>query len=322
MTRFLFSISVVILFMSCMTSALALPTDPSAQDPSGESAAEPVAYPDHRLTYSNLLVIRGNPRGAQNDFKLTYRNSLYGAEDKGVLFKDCEWVAGSTLLLTPAFLRTGGLAAIRPLAILYLEARMEWIASFGTFGHISGFPGPDSNASDAIMEARAEEGGLVTTGLMSTLKVELRAKVGPIVPRSTLSFYHTKMKLNPEDRVFYEGNNDLLLSKNGWSLHNDADLLWMGEDGWVAGIRHTLDLALFDLPEESAVARGANQRIGPLVAYSFFDDPGAAFNKPTLVLILNWYLEHPYRNGQEVHRGVPYTLVAFAFGGDLLGNSP
>ena len=45
--------------------------------------------------------------------------------------------------------------------------------------------------------------------------------------------------------------------------------------------------------------------------------PGVFFNNPTAILIVNWWLEHPYRTGQEVSQAVPYIVLGFAFNGDI-----
>lgn len=34
-------------------------------------------------------------------------------------------------------------------------------------------------------------------------------------------------------------------------------------------------------------------------------------------MIVNWWLEHPYRTGQEVSQAVPYIVLGFAFNGDI-----
>lgn len=291
----------------------------------GESEAQ--VTPLHRLSYTNLTVARQNPEGLQDDFKLTYRYRLYG-EKPGLLFKESEMIAGATTYLTPAFVRMGGRVGIRPLAILYLEARMDWMGSFGVLGHVMGFDSPLSDASDDAREERkgGPNGEISTTGHLTTLTAELRGKVGDVVVRSRGSMIRSVMDLNDGDTVWYEGVNDVLMPQDGWALHMDNDLLWMGPNGWVAGLRHSMDQVFYpneeSFPSDGLEELTPNHRVGPLVAYSFYDEPGTAFNKPTLVLILNWHLKHRYRTGEEVSQAIPYGLIAFAFSGDLLSSSP
>ena len=285
---------------------------------------ETVPIPTHRLSYENLTVVRHNPEGLQDDFKLSYRYRLYG-ENPGLLFRECEILTGTTTYLTPAFIRTGGRVAVRPLAILYLESRLEWVGSFGTLGHIMGFPDALSDSSDAAREEREGE-ELQTTGRLTTLIAQVRAKAGPVVVRSTGSMIHSKMDLTGGDRVWYDGVNDVLMPADGWMLHLDTDLLWMDGGPWIAGIRHTMDHVFYpdaDTFDDNLLKeKTPTHRLGPLVAYTFFNEPGAAFNRPTLALILNWHLKHPYRAGQEIHQAMPYALIAFAFRGDLLQSEP
>ena len=42
------------------------------------------------------------------------------------------------------------------------------------------------------------------------------------------------------------------------------------------------------------------------------------FNRPTLILIVNWYVSHRWRTGQDVNQGFPYLVLGFAFTSDLI----
>ena len=62
----------------------------------------------------------------------------------------------------------------------------------------------------------------------------------------------------------------------------------------------------------------ATHRVGPLVAYTFHNRPsGARFDEPTLLLLVQWHAQHPYRAGQERNAGIPLIALAFQFQGDL-----
>ena len=62
----------------------------------------------------------------------------------------------------------------------------------------------------------------------------------------------------------------------------------------------------------------ATERVGPIVAYTFYDEPGGRVNRPTLIGILNWHTQHPYRTGQDVTQALPYIVVGYQVSGDLL----
>ena len=50
---------------------------------------------------------------------------------------------------------------------------------------------------------------------------------------------------------------------------------------------------------------------GPV--FSFTTREHSSFNKPTLLAMAGWYLDHPSREG-----GLPYLLLGFSFSSDLL----
>jgi hypothetical protein len=59
-----------------------------------------------------------------------------------------------------------------------------------------------------------------------------------------------------------------------------------------------------------------NHRLGALMAYSFYDDPDpVAFDRPTVVTIVSWYVQHRYRAGAQSSQAIPYVVLAFAFTG-------
>jgi hypothetical protein len=71
----------------------------------------------------------------------------------------------------------------------------------------------------------------------------------------------------------------------------------------IAGLRYS---AVFPGTESS------HHRLGPIVAWSFHTRDYTGFNKPTLLAIFGWYLDHPNREG-----ALPYMLLGFSFTSDL-----
>lgn len=56
-----------------------------------------------------------------------------------------------------------------------------------------------------------------------------------------------------------------------------------------------------------------NFRLDLPVAYVVFDDPLAAFKKPTLQLIVSWWLKNRYRAGEETHYATSCVVFEFKF---------
>ncbi len=278
--------------------------------------------PRHRLRYQNFTVFRVNPGGVQNQFELGYRVRLYDRED--ILFRTGYAGVSFNPTLTPALVRLGVKAEIEPLAVLLLSAKWEWIQYFGVLNHLQSFTDTDSDYSDTSIEARGES--RAQGGWQLTLSAEVRAKLGPLVVRDRLNMMLSHFELESGHRVWYDPSFDLLTPDQGWSLTNDADLLlFLLNKRLIVGVRHNTSHAFYP---DGALGKGGVQdntplqRLGPLVAWRFFDEPGAIWNRPTLVLLVNWYLEHPNRTGRDTSQALPYMAFGFAFSGDLLPRTP
>ena len=271
--------------------------------------------PEHRLVYQNLTVLRVNPLGLQNKFDLAYRYRLM--ESDSLLFRDTFVGVAFQPLLTPAFADVGVAAQLQPLTALFLEARWQWRGWLGTFNHLQSFDSPEAEYSDSAIKAGGEnEQHYSTTGWLLGLTAELRAKVGPVVVRNRFQALYSDMDLRNDDPLYYEPLTDLLAPNKGWLITNDSDLLlFLLDEHLIVGARYSLGHGL-DVGGPSA--NGPTHRVGPLIAYIFEKDPGATFNKPTLLLLTQWYLGHRFRTGQDVSQAIPYIALGFAFSGDLL----
>jgi hypothetical protein len=87
--------------------------------------------------------------------------------------------------------------------------------------------------------------------------------------------------------------------------------------------RHSLSHAFYRrrdfLPGEPvSQPNGPTSRLGPAVTYTFFDRPGARFNRPTVFLLSQWWLRHRFRTGDQSSAGIPYLAIGFSFEGDLV----
>lgn len=288
-------------------------------------AAEVPPPPGLALIYSSLTVLRVNPLGLQEQAEIGLQARMWSSDS--LLLKDSFAGIYFSPLLTPAFLAPAVTIKVQPLAVLRLEARYAWVKYLGTFNLLQSYPSPAADYSDSALEARGDA-AYDTSGTNLTLTAELRGKVGPVVARTRLAAAYHDMELNAGDRVWYDQYYDLLVSGSGWTLTNDLDVLYqipMDEASGsmlMLGARYTLGVPLYGDADYPAGAvqehdNGPFHRVGPMAVYTFFDEPGAAFNKPSIIAIVNWHLVHRFRTGEDTSAALPYLVIAFAFTGEL-----
>jgi hypothetical protein len=275
------------------------------------------------LVYRNLFAARYNPLGLVNEFLLGYRVQLI--DKPGPLFRDSFAAVHLHTFLNPAFGRVGPMVEVQPLAILNLQATYNYVGYFTTFDQLMSFDSPAANYSDTELSRRGDEGeNYRTKGHLVTLSALLQAKVGRIAIRDNLKAYWADIDLRDGDTVFYDQTLDILEPNRGWVLNNDADLLYLFDFGLKLGARYTLTHAFYredHFPTGQPVVRGVNSpmhRIGPAFLYTFYDKPERRFNKPTIIVLLQWWARHRWRTGEDVHPAVPYLVVGFLFEGRLL----
>lgn len=287
-------------------------------------AADPLPpTPKEQLFYQNLTVVRLNPLGLQNQFELDWRHRLYDPGDSLIMAQNF-WSIGIAPILTPGLMRLGVNAKFQPLAILKLEVKWEYLNYFGNFDLLQSYDSANAEFSDSDIADGGDAGNnYATDGWQLTLDGELRAKVGPVIVRNRFKAGYVEVALRGDDEVFYDQYFDLLLPAKGWFFTNDFDLLFQVSQHLIVGARYAFMDAQYPdsafLPGEPTDSDSApTQRLGPLVAYTFSDTPGEAFNKPTILLLVNWYLQHRWRTGQDVSQAFPYIVLGFAFSGDLI----
>ena len=278
--------------------------------------------PRYRLVYSNLLAGRYNPLGLIDKFNLGYQIKLW--DRPGVLFQDTYMAVLASGTLSPAYGLVGARLEVKPLAVLSLWAEYQYFGTFGTFGILQSFPTPTAEYSDTRLDENDDQDLDYTTGGHEvTLGGRVQAKVWKIAVRDTLNLFYNAIRLEQGHTVYYHQTHDALVPNRGWTLMNEADLLFMFDMGLVVGARYTLIHALY---REDHFAPGEatdnpntpTHRVGPLLAYTFFKDPGAMWDAPTLILMIQWWASHRYRTGADSHAGIPQMVLAFHFKGDLL----
>ncbi len=277
--------------------------------------------PRHRIVYSSLLALRISPLGLEERLMVGYHRRLYTSSS--ILWRDCFVGLDLTPVINPAQVALGAQITLRPIALLVLSARYSFLAWFGNFNYLQSFTSPHEDYSDTSLELNAEQQrNYSTSGGQLQLQAQVLGKLGHLVLRNDLKLFHHDVGLRHGDSLFYDFTLDAMVPDAGWVLSNDTDLVYLTSWGLVAGLRHTLVHALYQdrhyQPGESTDNPNTPfSRLGPLLAYVLYDKPQRVFNKPTLLLIVNWYLTHRFRTGADVSQGVPYVVLGFKFGGDL-----
>ena len=142
----------------------------------------------------------------------------------------------------------------------------------------------------------------------------LQGKIGPLALRDTLQLFRSDLSVHGGDTVYYDAITDMLVPAHGWFFTNDADAIVIVSPHLYLGLRHSLAQAFgLDISPQ--------HRLGPLVVWRLFEAAAGThprFDGPSIVVLLQWQLWHPYRVGQEIAQALPLMALGFAFNGDLL----
>jgi hypothetical protein len=281
----------------------------------------PSGNPRHSLVYKNLTALRFNALGFVNELTIGYR--LQMIDKPSVLFRDSYFGAKVHAWVTPAYGRVGPRIEFQPLALLNINASYEISGYYSTFGLFQSFPSPTSDYSDTVIDDLQDAGTeYATWGQYANVGALLQAKAGPIAVRNNLQFHWADYEMRAGDRVFYSQMLDIAQGDRGWALSNDLDLIYLLGKAKIAA-RYTLTHAFYReehyRPFEPVIdPNGPTHRLGPGLLYTFFDRPDARFNRPTAILLAQWWIQHRYRTGQDVHQAIPQVVIAFTFDGEIL----
>ncbi|MBT6179180.1 MAG: hypothetical protein HOI23_18190 [Deltaproteobacteria bacterium] len=297
----------------------ALPFSSYAQE-----AEEPSLAPHkQRLMQETIVALRYNPLGLAVKSRAEYQYKLYESEKR--IFERNYIAPGLFLDFTPANIKVGPTLAVQPLTILGLSAGYYFLNYFGTMDRMQSFTSLDENFSD---DQQKENESYSASGTVLRLGAKFEIKVKEFAFRSTNRAMKFSLDTKDEDPLFYESELDLLVEADGWAYQVDNDFLYITDFGLIAGVRHTYATAFYsDAVPGDKDGAGVNHRAGPFFAYRFHTDPleeRTFYNEPTLVLLVNWYLEHTYRAGEKAGRdgtssqAMPYIALAFRFTGDII----
>ena len=298
-------------------------------------AKEPSMAPyQHRLVQETIVALRYNPLGLAVKSRAEYQYRLYESDVKAL---QLNYIApGIFMDVTPANIKIGPTLAIQPLSVLQLYGGYYLMNYFGSFDRVQSFTSLDADYSDDFLKASGDAGDNYSArGSILEVGGKFQIKAGPVAVRSTnrAMMFSLATKENSttgeKDPLFYESELDLMVPADGWAYQVDNDVLYFTDFGVIAGLRHTYATAFYSDEIETGSGKatsGVNHRAGPFFAYRFHTDPvekRSFYNEPTLVLLVNWYLNHTYRTGDEEKlnsnsQAMPYIAVAFRFTGDLM----
>ncbi len=336
-----------------LAAGLLLASSALAQSPPPAKPLPPLA-PANRLVLNNLVVLRLNPVGLEDQIRFGIQHRLSEEGDRP-LWRDAFLFAGIAPRINPAFIKIGPSVEIQPLSIFNLRVGLEYMQLFGTFGFLQSYASPTDEYDDKRLAAcstksaldkcmyQQEDGTVVTgstdvrnspaAGLHLSIEPQLQLKLGPVAIRDKLAIEYWAMGTRPGARAFYDVTLDTLVPRRGWVIANDLDVLFVTRFRLAAGLRYSVVQALyadsdFRPGEDRSLADNTVQRIGPMLSYTFFDRGFTAFNKPALLLVVSWYVDHRYRTGQApaailpgvfVHSpAMPYVVLGFSFQSDLI----
>lgn len=270
----------------------------------------------HNVVWSNTTAARLNPLGLVSATDVEYRFRLY--ESDSLALANNFIGAGVQPILSPAWFRGGPFISLQPASVANFKAGYEYVSYFGTFDQVLSFPDPSAEHSDDRLEELGEAGeNEATSGGVFYVSALLQAKVGPVAIRNALRFNKFNVDLPDGDTVYYEQTWDILVPGNGWIFTNDADVLFLTDFGLVAGVRYNVTNAFYDLADGEENPNGPIHRIGPLISYGFYNNPGGAVDSFSVFTLINWHLTHRYRTGEEVSQAVPYFALGIKTTGDL-----
>ncbi len=311
-------------------SRSAMAAEPAPPKPAAPS--KPVEPRGPRLVLSNLFAFRLNPLGIEDQLRIGLQQRLYPSERAAL--RDNHVFAGLAPRVNPAFFKFGPSIELQPLSIFNLRLTAEWVGFYGSFGFLQSFRSPREEYSDTVLRAGKDAGkNYASYGAHAMIEPMVQVKLGPVALRNKVSIEYWKMRVEEGTRVFYDITTDTLLSRDGWVVSNDFDALYLHDfSSWSgtfegarlsAGVRYSLVAPLYrerDFPagDGGAGVRNGHHRVGPLVAFTFFDRGFTSFNKPTALVIANWYADHRFRTGQDVSQAMPYLVLAFAFQSNLI----
>ncbi len=278
--------------------------------------------------YRTAVFARLNPLGLFVDARAGMRWRLFNAPDRPVILQNTYASIGASVVASPAFVRPGIVAEVQPVQMLNLQVSYEPVVQwFGTFGNLQTFDDAHANFSDAGLSRNRDVAGTVQTarGWQLSLQATLQTRIGPWFAlrdtvRGVYANYATSTLTSGHTRLYYDPSSDVLALTDGWVVTNDLDaIVRITRHRLNVGVRYTVVAPLLGSAGADDVAT-TTHRVGPLVSYTFYERDHGWFNAPTVYVMAQWWLVHPWRTGgpspDATSQAVPMFVAGFSFRGD------
>ena len=320
--RVLVSLVAFALGSAAVRASAQLPSAPSGEPPAAEASPPPASMPVqpppiplNRLYLASLTVVRYNPLGLETQNRLVFQHRLQDSES--LLRRDTFASVAASVKLNPAYLKVGPMVELQPFTVLNVRAGYEFLRYFGSLGFLRSYADPTADHSDDTRNL-TKAAAYSTSGHHLYVEPTLMVKVGSFAVRSKLAIEYWSLALQGGDQVFYDATLDTLVRGDGWVVTNDTDALYLA-GRLTLGARLSGVWPMYDKDDfggggaPAGFAGNSHLRVGPLVAFAFTTRENSSFNKPTLLAMASWYLDHRSREG-----ALPYLLVGFSFSSDFL----
>ena len=280
------------------------------------------------IGYDNTLAVRVNPLGVGDELVAHYRLGLYGSS-RPLLAQNFVGVV-TPLLAAPSLIRPGLGVELQPLSVLRLYVGYEPTIYFGVVGSLHSYATPAADVGFGPVQLGGPPslpGDLyATTVHQLVLGATAQFAWRWLAFRSAWRAQLIDAELRNGDTVFYDPLYGVLLPRSGWMIYGETTALWRSRFGLAAGVQYQLTATWYPAsayaPGEPQVNPNTpEQKLGPVVTYTFARERRGRFEAPTLCLLVAWYLEDRYRAGQLVSQGIPMIGVAFSFRGTLFSTA-
>ena len=182
------------------------------------------APPDTRLVLNQLLVGRYNPLGLEYQLRAGVQKKLYVSQRATT--RDNFVFGGLYPKINPPYVKVGPSLEIQPVSFFNLRVAGEFIGFFSTFGFLQSFTSPMVDYSDTALTAGKDaKRNYSTYGGHGMIEPCLQLRFGNVVVRDKVAIEYWRMNVHDGDRVFYDVTLDTLISRDGWVVSNDAELI-------------------------------------------------------------------------------------------------